>query len=296
MQEQTGVNIIINGNEPLLNSSHAQLEDNPIKSITSEDEEIKQKKKLEREKLIRIILILIWSLVINVGLPIAILQLTSHFTSLSDVYCVILSTIPPLLQSLYQLFIYFYTREIAAFDFVATLAIGASLINLLLLFLNISAQWMLLKDSIFTAIVGLAYYMSVLLAVYLPEMGIKGLVFYFARQFVTNYGKDKVKLVEFNEYWNKYPGFRYSVNYATVVWATVFQIELIIKTFIILYSGLSIDMLGTITTIMTYTVIALTMKWQMYYSKKRREQALKASLLQTSENQLQDNIPHTDQH
>ena len=203
-----------------------------------------------------------YSVVINGILPIIIFQLVKNYTSLSDFWALVISGIPPILDTIVGV-----ARK-GQVDLIAGIALLSIAINIFLIILGGSPRLLLVRESFFTGAFGLAYLVSLLFP--------KPLGFYFARQFMT--GNVPEKVTWFNSLW-QYAEFRHSMRVSTIVWGVVFVLEVTVRTY--LAFTLTIAQSVVILPIVWYIAFGGVMLWTMLYSRgmrKRGDEARAARL------------------
>ncbi len=206
----------------------------------------------KKAKMRATILGITYSVVVNGILPIIIFQLLKSYTTLSDFWALVLSGVPPILDTIIGV-----ARK-GQVDIIAGIALVSIVVNILLIVFGGSPRLLLIRESFFTGAFGLAYLVSLLFP--------RPLGFYFARQFVT--GNVPEKVADFNNMW-QYPGFRYVMRLTTLVWGIVFLLEVTVRTY--LAFTLTIAQSVVILPIVWYIAFGGVMLWTMLYSRHARK-------------------------
>jgi hypothetical protein len=121
----------------------------------------------------------------------------------------VLASVPPLLKSARELIL---RRRV---DTIGVLALTGILLNLIGLSLGGSAQALLLRGIIFTALFGMFYLGSLLFA--------RPLIFYIVRFLET--GDTPEGIAQWHELWTTSTTFRYGMRLMTLVWGIGLLIE-----------------------------------------------------------------------
>lgn len=150
--------------------------------------------------------------VFDVGLAILLFQLVDSATG-NHVYAYLAASIGPLIGGIIQ-----HVRQ-KSFSGISALILAFNLAAALATLVGGTDERLLLvKGSVITGIFGLLFLGSLALG--------KPLAFYFGQRFGTDGTEEGVS------YWNglwKYPTFRASQRYITIVWGVVFLLEAIIR-------------------------------------------------------------------
>ena len=122
----------------------------------------------------------------------------------------------------------------------------------------------LIRESFFTAAIGLAYLVSFLFP--------RPLAFYFARTFATGNVPEKVEW--FNSLWQN-PYFRRSMRVSSAVWGVGFLLEAAIRTGLVLV--LTTAQFLLISPFVLYGFIGGITLWTVWYSRNGRKRAAAAA-------------------
>ncbi len=210
----------------------------------------------QKAKRISTILGIVYSIVINAVFPFLIYTLLKNYTQLSDFWALVISSIPPIIDSLVSVI-----RK-GRIDLIAGVVLLGIAVSIILIFLGGSPRLLLIRESFFTAAFGLAYLVSFLFP--------RPLGFYFARHFVT--GNVPEKVAWFNSLW-QYPGFRSSMRLSTLVWGLGFVLEAVVRIFLVF--TLPIAQFLLISPFVFYGILGGIMLWTVLYSRagQRRMEA-----------------------
>ncbi|MFC0545689.1 VC0807 family protein [Kutzneria chonburiensis] len=149
------------------------------------------------------------------------------------------------------------TRKVnaAAVCVVAGLVVGAVLTGI-----SGDARFGVAKDSLYTAVFGLA--MLVSLAARRP------LMFALIRPFATEDG-DPAKVAEWNAAWVS-PLFRRGMRTMTVVWGVGLLVEAVTRIAVV-YGGFPVAYAAALSPVLTAVVLAALMSWTAWYGRKAGE-------------------------
>ena len=123
-----------------------------------------------------------------------------------------------------------------------------------------SAQILLLRESLLTAVVGFACLLS------LPAR--RPLMFFFIRYFVA--GTDAEKLNSFNRSIDR-PGFRRVVRTVTAVWGCVFLAEFALRAWLVFHCSASTVLL--VSPVLMNGIVGSTVAWNVWYGKRQKAKA-----------------------
>jgi len=192
------------------------------------------------------------SIVINIVLPIVIYLALKKYTSVSDFSALVISGVPPMIDSIISVI----RRK--RVDLLAGFVVASILISLILISLGSSPKVYLIRESFFTAAFGLAY----LVSLFFP----RPLAFYFARYFST--GNHPENIAWFDSLW-QYREFRHTQYVITVVWGIGFLFEAALRTFLVIV--LSTEQFVIISPFVLYGIIAILFVWMFLYTKQGRK-------------------------
>lgn len=210
------------------------------------------------------ILSLTSSIVINIVLPIMLYLVLKKYTGASDFLALVISGLPPMIDSIVGVI----RRK--RLDLLAGLVLLSILVSLILVALGGSPRIYLIRESFFTAAIGLAYLVSLLFP--------RPLAFYFARYFAT--GNHPENMPRFNALW-QYRQFRHTMFVVTIVWGIGFLLEAALRTLLVI--TLSTTQFVLISPFILYGIMALLFVWTFVYSREGRKKS--AALIQNSQTQ-----------
>jgi hypothetical protein len=207
---------------------------------------------------------LLLSIVLNAVIPLTLYLLVKRYISTSEVVALSIAAIFPILYSIFE---FVQHRQ---FDIIAIFALLGIIVSVLGVLLGGNAKILLIRESFFTVMLGLACFVSLLLP--------RPLMFYVGRQFIA--GKDPEKIAQFNQQWN-HPYARFVHRLITSVWGIAYVGEFIIR--IILIYTLSTALVLAISPILlggiTLAAIVWTFSYVRYAQRRgaemlRRQQAM----------------------
>ena len=198
------------------------------------------------------ILSLTGSAVINVVLPILLYLILKKYTSTSDFAALILSGIPPMIDSIVSVI----RRK--RIDLLSGIVLLSILVSLVLIVLGSSPKVYLIRESFFTALFGLVYLVSLLFP--------KPLAFYLARYFST--GNHPENIPWFDALW-QFREFRHTMHVITLVWGIGFLCEAALRTFLVIV--LSTEQFVIVSPFVLYGIIAGLIGWMILYSRQGRK-------------------------
>jgi hypothetical protein len=183
--------------------------------------------------------------------PLAVYQISRRYFGASELMGLIYSTLYPLAKSIFDL------RTHRNVNPVGVLVILGILTSVVALLFGGSSRVLLIRESMLTAALGLACFISFALP--------KPLMFYFGRSFVA--GNDPVRTAEFNRTWI-YPRARRAHRLITAVWGFVLLGEFAIRTWMVYRFSTSTVL--TFSPILLNASILITMSWTLAYAKRAR--------------------------
>jgi hypothetical protein len=192
---------------------------------------------------------------LNAIFPFVLYRLSKRYVSPSEFTALAVATTFPLGKSVFDVAKH---RKLDPVSVIVLLGIGASAAALLL---GGSPRLLLMRESLFTAVFGLACFGSLLL----PHP----MMFHFGRHFIA--GDDPVKRRRYQVSW-ALPEVRFTSRLITVVWGSVYLGEFAIRVALIFLFPvawvlvISPGLLGSLTLI--------TIAWTFRYAKRARERAL----------------------
>jgi hypothetical protein len=194
---------------------------------------------------------ILFDIALNAIIPLILYRLSKHYISPSELTALAIAAVFPLSKSIFDLLRH---RQFDPISLVVLLGIVTS--GIVLLFGG-SPQILLVRESLFTGVFGLACFVSLLLP--------RPLMFYFGRHFVA--GDDTRKRERFNASW-ELPQVRFANRLITIVWGTVYVAELIVR--VILIYTLSAQMVLLFSPVLIGGFTILTIIWTFSYVRRIR--------------------------
>src|ERR1700689_4293331 len=155
---------------------------------------------------------------LNAIFPLVLYRVSKRYISPSEFTALLMATTFPLGKSVFDVA---NRRRLDPVSVIVLLGIGASAIALLA---GGSPRLLLLRESLFTAIFGLACFASLLLP--------RPMMFYFGRHFMA--GGDATKRRRYEASW-ALPEVRFTSRLITVVWGSVYLGEFAIRVVLIFF-------------------------------------------------------------
>lgn len=193
---------------------------------------------------------------LNIIVPYIIYTVAHQHFGLSDVISLTLSSLYPIVDLLIE-----FSKD-RTLNFIAGIVLIGTVTSIIGALIGGDPRIILIRESIFTFILGLACFISLAFR--------KPLMFYFAREFTA--GKDPEKRKEFSKILLKkraYDVFRLM----TVIWGIVYVLEFILKIFIVYTFSISLNLI--ITPASTYVITFITLTWTIWYGNRKRAEAQK---------------------
>jgi hypothetical protein len=194
---------------------------------------------------------LLSSIVLNAGIPLALYLLVKRYVSPSDVVALSVAAIFPILSSIFD-----FVRH-RQFDLIAIFALLGIIVSVGGVLLGGNSKILLIRESFFTVMLGIACFVSLLLP--------RPLMFYVGRQFIA--GKDPEKIAEFNAQWQR-PYARFVHRLITSVWGIAYVGEFIIR--VILVYTLPAAFVLALSPILLGGITIGTITWTFAYVRHAR--------------------------
>lgn len=188
------------------------------------------------------------SLLLNIALPIVLYMLVKRYVTSEEVVALSVASLFPLAESLWSVMRH---RRLDMLSIVVLLGTGIGLIGVLL---GGSANLILIRESFFTGAFGLACLVSLLFP--------RPLLFYFARQFVTERAPEK--LASFDATWQD-PLARSVHCTITLVWGCAFVGEFLLR--VLLVVSLPHALVLAIAPLLLTGITLLTILWTIAYAR-----------------------------
>jgi hypothetical protein len=191
---------------------------------------------------------------LNAIIPLLLYRLSKRYLSPSELTALSISAVFPLVKSLFDLS---RKRELDPISVIVLLGIVASGVALLF---GGSPKILLVRESLFTGVFGLACFVSLLLP--------RPMMFYFGRHFLA--GADPRKRERFDARW-ALPQVRFANRLITVVWGAVYVTELAVR--VILIYSIPTQMVLVLSPILIGGSTILTLIWTFRYVRIVRARA-----------------------
>jgi hypothetical protein len=192
---------------------------------------------------------------LNAFFPLLLYRLSKRYVSPSEFTALVVATTFPLGKSIFDVA---KRRRLDPISVIVLLGIGASAIALLA---GGSPRLLLMRESLFTAVFGLACFGSLL--------GPRPLMFYFGRHFIA--GSDATRQRRYEAAW-ALPEVRFTSRLITVVWGSVYLGEFAIRVALIFL--VPVAWVLAISPVLLGSLTLATIVWTFRYAKRARERAL----------------------
>jgi hypothetical protein len=192
---------------------------------------------------------------LNAFFPLVLYRLSKRYFSASEFTALAVATTFPLGKSIFDVA---KRRRLDPVSVIVLLGIGASAIALLA---GGSPRLLLMRESLFTAIFGLACFASLLLP--------RPMMFYFGRHFMA--GGDATKRRRYEASW-ALPDVRFSSRLITVVWGSVYLGEFAIR--VALIALVPVSWVLAISPVLLGSLTLVTIVWTFRYAKAARARAI----------------------
>ncbi len=192
---------------------------------------------------------------LNAIIPLILYKLSKRYISPSEFTALLVATSFPLVKSLFDLVKH---RELDPISVVVLLGIAASALALLA---GGSPRILLLRESLFGAVFGIACFLSL----FLP----RPLMFYFGRHFLA--GNDPLKRRGYELSWTL-PEVRFNNRVITVVWGSVYLGEFGIRVALIWL--IPVAWVLVISPVLLGSLTLATIVWTFRRARRAREEAL----------------------
>jgi hypothetical protein len=205
------------------------------------------------------ILPMVWDIGLSIAVPTLSYQLSKQYVSSSEFTALLFASVFPTLKSIYDVL---RRREIDPVSVIVLLGIGSGIAALLI---GGSYKLLLLRESLFTFVLGLVCLGSLLLPSRRP------LMFFFGRVFAT--GNDPAKRAAFDASW-QYPQARRRHRVITLVWGLIFVAEFAIRAALIYTVSPATVLVVSPLVLGGATILAIL--WTFRYASSGRRQPLSA--------------------
>jgi hypothetical protein len=191
---------------------------------------------------------------LNIAIPMICYQLSKRYVSPSEFTALLLASIYPTLRSVYDVI---KRHELDPVSGIVLLGIGSGIAAL---FFSGSYKVLLLRESLFTFVLGLVCLGSLLLPSRRP------LMFFFGRVFEA--GNDPARRAAFDASW-QYPHARRGHRIITLVWGLVFVCEFAFRALLI-YTVSPATVLA-VSPVVLGTATVLAIMWTFRYAGHLRQ-------------------------
>ncbi|MEJ2217558.1 MAG: hypothetical protein P8099_13185 [Gemmatimonadota bacterium] len=201
---------------------------------------------------------MVWDIALNVAIPLACYRLTKAYVSPSDFNALLAASIFPILRNLVGV-----VRR-RSLDPIAVLVLLGISTGMLAIALGGSAKLLLLRESLFTGVFGLACLVSLVLP--------RPLMFYFGRFFTA--GNDPARRARFDATW-QYARARKTHRIITLVWGLLYLGEFTVCAALIYTQPITTVLAVSPLLFGSATILAII--WTFRYARKARERAIRRS-------------------
>lgn len=201
------------------------------------------------------VLPMVWEIGLNVAIPMICYQLSKQYLSSSEFTALLLASVFPTLKSVHDVL---RRHELDPVSVVVLLGIAAGIAAMTF---GGSYKVLLLRESLFTFVFGLACLGSLLLPSRRP------LMFYFGRVFAT--GNDPVRRAAFDASW-QYPLARHRHRVITLVWGLLYIAEFAFRA-VLIYT-VSPGTVLAVSPIVLGGATIFAVLWTFRYAARRRSE------------------------
>lgn len=206
---------------------------------------------------------LLLSIILNALIPFGVYWFVKHYLNPSEFIALCAACAFPLLYSSYE-----FSKH-RSFDLIAIFSLLGISVSILGVALGGDTRILLIRESFFTAMLGVACFISLLFP--------RPLMFYVGRQFMTR--KDPAKIAEFDARWH-HPYARHVHRLITIAWGSAYIAEFVIR--VILVYLLSTALVLIISPILLGAITIGTIAWTLAYVRhaERRGQEFRRQVEQ----------------
>jgi uncharacterized membrane protein len=206
----------------------------------------------------RMVVPMIWDIALNTAIPLASYHLSKAYISPSEVTALIAASIFPILKSL------FGVLRRSRLDPVAVLVLLGIGVSIVVIFLGGSPKVLLLRESIFGGVFGLACFVSLVLP--------RPIMFYFGRFFAA--GNDPERRARFDASW-QYPQVRRGHRIITLIWGLSLGGEFCVR--VVMIYMLPIPTVLAVSPFLFGGATIFVVIWTIRYARKLRQRAVAAA-------------------
>jgi len=192
---------------------------------------------------------------LNATVPLVLYMLSKRYVSRSEFTALAVATTFPISKSIFDVT---KRRQIDPIAVIVLLGIGASALAFLM---GGSPRLLLMRESLFTALFGLACFGSLLLR--------RPMMFYFGRQFMA--AADAMRRRRYEASW-ALPDVRFTSRLITVVWGSVCLGEFAARVALIFL--VPVAWVLVISPLLLGSLTLATIMWTFHYAKRARERTL----------------------
>jgi hypothetical protein len=194
-------------------------------------------------------------IVLNAIFPLVLYRLSKRYFSPSEFTALLVATTFPMGKSIFDVA---KRHQIDPVSVIVLLGIGASAVALLA---GGSPRLLLVRESLFTALFGLACFGSLLLP--------RPMMFYFGRHFMA--GGDAMRRRRYEAGW-AFPEVRFTSRLITVVWGSVYLGEFATRVALIFL--VPVSWVLVISPLLLGSLTLITITWTFRYAKGARQRAI----------------------
>lgn len=178
------------------------------------------------------------SILLNGVCVLLVYQLVKHFSSLTDVYALLLSAVPATIGTIVTLI-----RQ-RSVDVLGAFTLATIVASIGLTFMTGDARLFLVRESALTVLFGLICLISLLLP--------RPIWFYIIRYFTV--GNDEAQMLAYNTAW-KFASFRGYIRTVTFLWGFIYTVEFLVR--LLMIYTLSIAQVLLYSSIIFYALTVL---------------------------------------
>jgi hypothetical protein len=195
---------------------------------------------------------ILWDIVLNATIPLLLYKVSKRYISHSELLALLIATTFPLVKNVVG---FIRHRQLDPVSILVLLGIVTSCIALLL---GGDPRILLVRESLFTGVLGVACIVSLLLR--------RPMMFYFGRYFMA--GNDPGKREKFDASW-QWPEARFAHRLITTVWGIVYAGEFAVR--VLLIYTLPVTYVLAISPILMGTLTICTLLWTFRYVRRLRK-------------------------
>jgi hypothetical protein len=190
-------------------------------------------------------------LIINIAIPYACYTILKN-NHASDVIALSVSAIAPALASLISVL---RSRQI---NIISLFTLGGLVIGLAATFIGGDTHVLLLRESLFTGVLGIACFVSLLFP--------RPLMFLAGRSLIA--GNDPAHIARYNQLWQN-PSARRTSRFMTIVWGFIYSSDFLLR--LLLIYTLPIATVIVVGPLLTGVLIGGSILWTFAYLRRARQ-------------------------